>query len=79
MTTLLVDLVARGGLFAIFLTMTAESAGIPISSEIVVPLGGSLAAAGVLPFAGVVVTPRRATSWAPRSRSASPAATGRRS
>jgi membrane protein DedA with SNARE-associated domain len=55
MTSLLVDLVARGGLVAILVTMTAESAGIPISSEIVVPLGGSLAAVGILPFAGVVL------------------------
>jgi len=54
-TALLVTLVANGGLVAIFLTMAAESAGIPISSEVVVPLGGSLAAAGILPFAGVVL------------------------
>ena len=55
MTALLIDLVARGGLLAVLLTMAAESAGIPISSEVVVPLGGSLAAAGILPFAGVVL------------------------
>jgi membrane protein DedA with SNARE-associated domain len=55
MTALLIDLVAKGGLIAILLTMAGESAGLPISSEIVVPLGGSLAAAGVLPFAGVVL------------------------
>jgi membrane protein DedA with SNARE-associated domain len=54
-TALVVTLVAKGGLVAIFLTMAAESAGIPISSEVVVPLGGSLAAVGILPFAGVVV------------------------
>src|SRR5436190_4426131 len=34
--------------------MAAESAGIPISSEIVVPLGGALAAQGRLSFAAVV-------------------------
>jgi membrane protein DedA with SNARE-associated domain len=55
MTALLIDLVAKGGLIAIVLTMAGESAGIPISSEVVVPLGGSLAAAGILPFAGVVL------------------------
>ena len=55
MTSFLVQLVAKGGLAAILATMAAESAGIPISSEIVVPLGGSLAAAGLLSFAGVVI------------------------
>lgn len=55
MTAFLIDLVARGGLIAILLTMAAESAGIPISSEIVVPLGGALAAVGILPLAGVVL------------------------
>jgi len=54
-TAPLIDLVAKGGLAAILVTMAAESAGIPISSEIVVPLGGSLAAAGILPLAGVVL------------------------
>jgi membrane protein DedA with SNARE-associated domain len=54
-TAFLIDLVARGGLIAILLTMAGESAGLPISSEIVVPLGGSLAAAGILPFGGVVL------------------------
>jgi len=41
-------LVASWGLLAIFVTMAAESAGIPISSEIVVPLGGALASQGKL-------------------------------
>lgn len=54
MTGLLVWLVEKGGLAAILATMAAESAGIPISSEIVVPLGGSLAAGGLLSFTGVV-------------------------
>jgi membrane protein DedA with SNARE-associated domain len=54
-SALLIQLVAKGGLIAILVTMAGESAGIPISSEIVVPLGGSLAAAGLLPFAGVVL------------------------
>jgi membrane protein DedA with SNARE-associated domain len=47
-TASLTHLVATYGLIAIFLTMAAESAGIPISSEIVVPLGGALAAQGKL-------------------------------
>ena len=51
----LIQLISAGGLLAIFLTMAAESAGIPISSEIVVPLGGALAAQGKLSFVGVVI------------------------
>jgi membrane protein DedA with SNARE-associated domain len=47
-------LVASWGLIAIFVTMAAESAGIPISSEIVVPLGGYLASQGKLNFILVV-------------------------
>src|SRR5712671_7447305 len=52
MTAWLISLVGTWGLLAIFVTMTAESAGLPISSEIVVPLGGALAAQGKLGFAG---------------------------
>ena len=55
MSHLLIQLISTGGLIAIFLTMTAESAGIPISSEIVVPLGGALASQGKLSFLGVVI------------------------
>lgn len=51
----LTNLVQSGGLAAIFVLMTLESAGIPISSEVVVPLGGALAARGHLSFLGVVV------------------------
>ena len=54
MTQWLNSLVASWGLLAIFVTMTAESAGIPISSEIVVPLGGYLASQGRLNFFLVV-------------------------
>ncbi len=43
MTQSLINLVAAWGYIAIFVTMVAESAGLPISSEIVVPLGGALA------------------------------------
>jgi membrane protein DedA with SNARE-associated domain len=43
----LINLVATGGIIAIFVTMALESAGIPISSEIVVPLGGALASGAI--------------------------------
>jgi membrane protein DedA with SNARE-associated domain len=49
-STWLIGAVASGGLIAILLTMAGESAGLPISSEIVVPLGGALAAQGRLNF-----------------------------
>jgi membrane protein DedA with SNARE-associated domain len=55
MTQLLISLVGTWGLPAIFVTMTAESAGVPISSEIVVPLGGALASQGKLNLVLVVV------------------------
>jgi len=55
MSNALIQLITAGGLVAIFLTMTAESGGIPISSEIVVPLGGALAAQAKLSFVGVVI------------------------
>ncbi|MGI5940156.1 MAG: DedA family protein [Thermoleophilia bacterium] len=42
----LIPLLQNHGLLIIFLTMTAESACIPIPSEIVVPYGGFLAAQG---------------------------------
>lgn len=53
-TTWLISLVSTWGLIAIFITMTGESAGLPISSEIVVPLGGALASQGKLNFVLVV-------------------------
>jgi membrane protein DedA with SNARE-associated domain len=55
MTQLLISLVATWGYIAIFVTMTGESAGLPISSEIVVPLGGALASQGKLGLGGTVV------------------------
>jgi membrane protein DedA with SNARE-associated domain len=55
LTQALINLVGTWGLLAIFVTMAAESAGVPISSEIVVPLGGALAAQGKLNFVLVVV------------------------
>jgi len=55
LTQSLINLVGSWGLLAIFVTMTGESAGLPLSSEIVVPLGGALAAQGRLNFVLVVV------------------------
>jgi membrane protein DedA with SNARE-associated domain len=54
MTAQLTQLVATYGLIAIFLTMAGESCGLPISSEVVVPLGGALASQGKLSFLLVV-------------------------
>jgi membrane protein DedA with SNARE-associated domain len=53
-STLLIRLISLGGIPTIFLTIAAESAGIPISSEVVVPLGGALASQGRLSFVLVV-------------------------
>ncbi|MDQ2923141.1 MAG: DedA family protein [Candidatus Dormibacteraeota bacterium] len=55
MTQWLISLVASWGYIAIFVTMAGESAGLPISSEIVVPLGGALASQGKLNFILVVL------------------------
>jgi membrane protein DedA with SNARE-associated domain len=55
MTQWLISLVGTWGLPAIFLTMTAESAGVPISSEVVVPLGGALASQGKLNLIVVIL------------------------
>lgn len=55
MTQWLISLVGTWGLPAIFVTMTGESAGLPISSEIVVPLGGALASQGKLNLILVVL------------------------
>ena len=55
MTQWLIDLVTHWGLLAVFVTMAGESAGLPISSEIVVPLGGALASQGRLNFWLVVI------------------------
>ena len=55
MSAWLISLVSSGGLVAILVTMTGESAGLPISSEIVVPLGGALASQGRLDFWLVVI------------------------
>lgn len=54
MSQFLIQLVSSGGILAIFILMAGESAGLPISSEIVVPLGGALAAQGKLSLFAVV-------------------------
>jgi membrane protein DedA with SNARE-associated domain len=55
LTQALINLVGTWGYIAILVTMAGESAGLPISSEIVVPLGGALASQGKLNFVLVVV------------------------
>jgi membrane protein DedA with SNARE-associated domain len=55
MSSALTHLVATYGLIAIFMLMAGESCGLPISSEIVVPLGGALASQGKLPSFVLVV------------------------
>jgi membrane protein DedA with SNARE-associated domain len=54
MSHFLVQLITTGGIIAIFVTMAGESCGLPISSEIVVPLGGYLASQGKLSLFAVV-------------------------
>jgi membrane protein DedA with SNARE-associated domain len=51
----LIPLLENHGLLIVFLTMMAESACIPIPSEIVVPYGGFLAAQGHAPLWAVIV------------------------
>ena len=55
MTTWLISLVSAWGYIAIFVTMVGESAGLPISSELVVPFGGALAFLGKLGLGPPVV------------------------
>src|SRR5260370_272681 len=55
MTQALINLVGTWGYIAIFVTMVGESAGLPISSEIVVPLGGALASQVKLSLGGPIV------------------------
>jgi membrane protein DedA with SNARE-associated domain len=55
LTQTLVSLVASYGLIAVFVLMAAESCGLPFPSEVIMPVGGALVAAGHLPFPGVVL------------------------
>jgi membrane protein DedA with SNARE-associated domain len=54
-TNWLISLVSTWGYIAIFVTMVGESAGLPISSEVVVPLGGALASLNKLGLGPPVV------------------------
>lgn len=54
MTATLVHLTATYGLVAIFVLITLDSCGVPVPSEVVMPVGGALAAAGHLSFPAVV-------------------------
>ncbi len=49
-TTILTSLISTYGYFAIFILMTAESALIPIPSEITMTFAGFLSAAGIMNF-----------------------------
>lgn len=55
MTHAITTLVDTYGLLAVFLLMAGESCGLPIPSEVVVPLSGALAAAGHLNLAAAVL------------------------
>jgi membrane protein DedA with SNARE-associated domain len=55
MTQQLISQDSTWGFIAIFVTMVGESAGLPISSEIVVPLGGALASQAKLGLGGTFV------------------------
>ena len=52
----LTNLIESYGLFAVFVVMTAESALIPIPSEITMPFAGFMAGRGVMNFWAVVFT-----------------------
>lgn len=49
-----ISLVDTYGLIAVFILMAGESCGLPIPSEVVMPLSGALAATGHLNFAAAV-------------------------
>ncbi|HEX6548779.1 MAG TPA: DedA family protein [Candidatus Dormibacteraeota bacterium] len=55
MSAALGNLVASYGLLAILVLMAGESCGLPIPSEIVVPVGGVLAATGQLNLGAVIL------------------------
>jgi membrane protein DedA with SNARE-associated domain len=53
-TPALAPLIASYGLVAVFVLMTLDSCGVPLPSEVIMPVAGALAAAGHLTFAAVV-------------------------
>lgn len=54
MTETLTELVAGYGLLALFVLMTVDSFGIPLPSEVIMPVGGALAAAGHMHLGAVI-------------------------
>lgn len=55
LTHTLVGLVSSYGLLGILVLMAAESCGLPFPSEVIMPVGGALVAAGHLPLAPVIL------------------------
>ncbi|HLH69904.1 MAG TPA: DedA family protein [Candidatus Dormibacteraeota bacterium] len=55
MTSTLISFVSDHGLLGVLVLMVAESCGLPVPSEVVMPLAGALAGAGHLSLAGAVV------------------------
>jgi membrane protein DedA with SNARE-associated domain len=55
LTHTLVSLVSSYGLLGIFVLMAAESCGLPFPSEVIMPVGGALVAAGHLQLAPVIL------------------------
>ncbi len=55
MTQALVNLVTNYGLLAVLVLMAAESCGLPFPSEVIMPVGGALAAAGHLNLGLVIL------------------------
>lgn len=54
-TTVITNTISSTGYLAVFLLMAAESALIPIPSEVTMPFGGFLVSKGILNFWGVVL------------------------
>nr|MDA8026985.1 DedA family protein [Actinomycetota bacterium] len=54
-TSGLTNIIATSGIIAVFLLMTAESALIPIPSEVVMPFAGALAASHKMNFILAIV------------------------
>jgi membrane protein DedA with SNARE-associated domain len=55
LTHTLVELVGSYGLLGILVLMAAESCGLPFPSEVIMPVGGALVAAGHLPLVPVIL------------------------
>jgi membrane protein DedA with SNARE-associated domain len=55
LTNAIIGLVEGHGLLAVFILMTVESCGLPVPSEVVMPLGGFLAASGHLSLPAAIL------------------------